>query len=279
MLFYQRAGLQSNLHNLEGLFVMQSLRDYETFETVSEMDEYISKVLAHFELKKTERELLWLLAGHSVKFIGVSFLKLDSMASALGVSKRTVQRALKVLGELGIINRVRTLRPVRGGFGASITQICPVELSTRSESETPEETKEEEPFQKKETFSFKAFKKDLKTLRQPKKKIEVDYTFLEAFGVPAHFIDIVKPFVSPEEAYSIWGKAQVLAKRYAPDVTEIIEPVVRAFKASVTAYKFNRIKKSFGSYLWGAIQGALSVEQRRVNAGRGLLSWNWLEEA
>jgi DNA-binding Lrp family transcriptional regulator len=255
---------------------MQSLREFETFETVSEMDEYISKVLAHFELKKTERELLWLLAGHSVKFIGVSFLKLATMAEALKVSKKTVQRALKALSELGIINRVRTLRPVRGGFGASITQICPVDLSTRSEGETPEVTKEEEPLQKKETFSFKAFKKDLKTLRQPKEKIEVDYSFLEAFGVPADFIDIVKPFVSPEEAYSIWGKAQVLAKRYAPDVLDILEPTIQAFKASVTAYKFKRIRGSFGGYLWGTLQGVFGVEQRRVNAGKMKL-WNWLD--
>ncbi|MGI2718006.1 helix-turn-helix domain-containing protein [Bacillus cytotoxicus] len=255
---------------------MESLREYETFQSVSEMDEYINKVLAHIELKKTERELLWLLGGHSVKFIGVSFLKLDSMAQLLKVSKKTIQRALSKLQALGVIKRVRTIRPVKGGFGASITQICPVELSTRSEGETPEETREETTSQKKETFSFKAFSKDIKYIRQQE---EIDYSYLSEF-VPQEFIQATKPFMSPEEVYSLWGKTHVVAKRYAPDVLDILEPAIRAFKASVLAYKTKRVKKSFGAYFWGALQGVFGVEQRRAVAGSrgGLLSWNWLED-
>ncbi|WP_258870964.1 helix-turn-helix domain-containing protein, partial [Halobacillus trueperi] len=78
---------------------MEKLREFETFESVSEMDNFVSEVLVQVELNKTERELLWLLAGHSVKFIGVSFLKLTSMAEKLGKSKKTIQRALKTLSE------------------------------------------------------------------------------------------------------------------------------------------------------------------------------------
>lgn len=135
---------------------MEKLRDYQTFDTVSEMDSYISEVLAHFELKTIERELLWLLAGHSVKFIGVSFLKLDSMASALGVSKRTIQRALKVLQEFGVIKRIRTIRPKRGGFGSALTIICPVDLSTREEAQEPAPKSPEEPTQQKRNIFFQS---------------------------------------------------------------------------------------------------------------------------
>lgn len=253
---------------------MQSLREFETFETVSELNEYIHNVLTQFDLKNTERELLLLLGRYSVKFVGVSFLKLDSMAELLGVSKRTIQRALKALGELGIIKRVRTIRPKRGGFGSSLTLICPLELSIRSEGETPELESTEGLSQEKETFSFKAFIKDIKNIRQK----EIDYTYLEAYGVPAQFISAVKPFIDPEEAFSLWSKTQVVATRYAPDVLDIVEPAIQAFKASVTAYKCKKIKKSFGAYFWGALQGVFSVEQRRANAGKGLLSWNWLED-
>lgn len=247
---------------------MDKLRQYETFSSVDQMDEHISKVLAHFELSKNERELLWLLSGHSVKFVGVSFLKLDSMAKALEVSKKTIQRALKSLSDLGIIKRIRTIRPVRGGFGASLTLICPVELTTREEATEPTPERPQEQSGSKETFSFKAFSKDIKYIRQQ----EIDYSFLTEF-VPSEFIRVVKPFVSPEEAYSLWGKAQVCAKRYAPAVMDIIEPAVRAFKASVTAYKFNRIQKSFGAYFWGSLSGVFAHEQRKRVSGSNLISW------
>ncbi|TCP28781.1 helix-turn-helix protein [Scopulibacillus darangshiensis] len=239
---------------------MESLREYSQFDTVKEMDEFISKVLAHFDLKKTERELLWIIAGHSCKFIGVSFLKLASMAKAMGVSKKTIQRALKALSELGIIKRIRTLRPVRGGFGASITVICPVDLSTREEANEPAPEGTQEPKKKKEAFPFKAYSKDIKYIRQPE---SIDYTYLEEW-LPQEFIKAVKPFVSPEEAFSLWGKVQVASKRYAPSVINVLEPAIRAFKASVLAYKARRIKKSFGGYFWGSLCGVLGVEQRRA---------------
>ncbi|WP_244956486.1 helix-turn-helix domain-containing protein [Bacillus mojavensis] len=117
---------------------MNCIREEETFDSVFEMDSFISEALSYFELTEIERRLLRLLAGHSVKFIGVSFLnflKVASMADALEVSSKTIQRALKRLKEFGIIKRVRTLRPKRGGFGASSNIIFPVELTYRSTSD------------------------------------------------------------------------------------------------------------------------------------------------
>lgn len=255
---------------MEGLFVMQSLREFESFESISEMDDFVSTALEVLELTELDRKLLRLLAAHSCKFIGVSFLKVQTMADKLGVSYKTVQRALKRLKEIGIIQRVRQLRKVSGGFGASLTIIRPIELSYREEAteEDPEST--QEPSRRKETFFLKAFKKDIKTIRQQE---ELDYTYLQKW-LPQEFIQTVKPFVDPEEAFSLWGKVQVAAKKYAPAVLELTEPAIRAFKASVLAYKVRRIKKSFGAYFWGTLAGLFSVEQRRVSRKN---MWNWLE--
>lgn len=144
---------------MEGLFVMQSLREYESFESISEMDDFVSTALEVLELTELDRKLLRLLAAHSCKFIGISFLKVQTMADKLGVSYKTVQRALKRLKEIGIIQRVRQLRKVSGGFGASLTIIRPIELSYREEApeEAPEST--QEPSRKKETFFLKHLKK------------------------------------------------------------------------------------------------------------------------
>lgn len=92
---------------------------------------------------------------------------------------------------------------------------------------------------------------------------------------PQEFIQTAKPFVTAQEVFSLWGKVQVIAKRHAPAV-EIIKPAIRAFKASVLAYKSRRIEKSFGAYFWGTLTGVFSVEQRRANVGK-LKFWNWLE--
>jgi DNA-binding Lrp family transcriptional regulator len=246
------------------------LREYETFKTVKDMDSFISEALEALELSETERKLLWLLAGHSCKFVGVSWLKVASMAKTLEVSSKTIQRALKHLKELGIIKRVRTIRPVSGGFGASLTIICPIELSYREMAQELDSSMVEEQKQKKETFLFKAFKKDLKDIRQHG---EIDFSYLAQF-VPKEFIESVRPFVSPQEAFSLWGKVHVASQKFAPSVINIIEPAITAFKASVLAYKSKRIKNSFGAYFWGTLQNVFSVEQRKVNASNIV---NWLD--
>jgi DNA-binding Lrp family transcriptional regulator len=248
---------------------VDNLREYETFQNVSEMDSFLSEVLSYLELSEIERKLLRLLAGHSCKFVGVSWLKVDTMANALEVSSKTIQRALKRMKELGIIKRVRTLRPIKGGFGASLTLICPVALSYREEAEKSAPEPAQKVSEQKETFIFKAFKKDLKHIRQH----EIDYTYLEEW-LPFELIQAVKPFVSPEEAFSLWGKVQVASRKYAPSVSEIIKPAIRAFKATVLAYQRRRIKGSFGGYFWGALTGVFSVEQRKLSLGN---FWNWLE--
>ncbi|MGE1103401.1 helix-turn-helix domain-containing protein [Peribacillus simplex] len=255
---------------------MNQLRKYESFKSVSEMDKYVSKVLEVMELTELDRSLLRLLAGHSCKFVGVSFLKVQTMANKLGVSYKSVQRSLKRLKELEVIKRVRTLRVVSGGFGASITILSPFGLTQREQAEKPTPEPAQDTSKQKETFLFKAFLKDLKNLRQPEPTHDnkLDYTYLTEW-VPKEFIQVVKPFVNAEEAFSLWGKVHMSSKKYAPSVQDILEPAIRAFKASVLAYKSRRIKGSFGAYFWGTLSGVFSIEQRR--SVESILCY-WLEE-
>ncbi|MCE7792297.1 transcriptional regulator [Salipaludibacillus sp. CUR1] len=250
---------------------MKKLRELETFSSVSNMDEFVSEALEVLEIKELDRSLLRLLAGYSCKFIGVSFMKVQTMADKLEVSYKTTQRALKRLKDIGVIQRVRQLREVSGGFGSSLTIIRPIELTDGRQASKPVTEGAEEGSPKRETFYLKAYKKDIKYIRHQE---ELDYSYLSEF-IPAQFIDTVKPFVKPEEALSLWSKAQVVARKYAPSVVDIIEPAIRSFKATVMAYKTNRIKNSFGGYFWGALSGVFSTEQRRAVSSQ---RFNWLEE-
>lgn len=80
------------------------------FDTVEEMDEHVSQfVHSHGDkLSDTALILLSVLTGHSCVVPGVSWLTVKSMAEMVGVVERTIQNALKLLEQSGIINRVQT---------------------------------------------------------------------------------------------------------------------------------------------------------------------------
>ncbi|UDK98387.1 helix-turn-helix domain-containing protein [Lysinibacillus sphaericus] len=258
---------------------MQSLRDYEAFETVSELNEYIHNVLTQFDLKKTERELVWLLSGHSVKIKGVCWLKVQTMADMLGKSYKTIQRSLKRLKELGIIERVEQFRPARGGHSSFLTVFRPTALTEREEALEPAPESTQDDSDSIETFSFKSIKSlNNKYVKEP----VLDYSFLRNSHIPEEFIHAVKPFFdSAKEIYQLWGKVIATSRRYAPDVIDIAhitDIAIDAFKQTVFAHKMSKIRKTFKGYFWGTLSGIFSAEQRRRVAPKGILDWNWLED-
>ncbi|MCP1122945.1 helix-turn-helix domain-containing protein [Bacillus sp. 3103sda1] len=252
---------------------MKELRKYESFQSVSEMDKAIDIALKNFSLKDSERAVLIKLTQYSCKFIGVSYLKNDTLAQAVGFSKRTVQRALKRLNELGVITRIEQKRPKTGGYGAFISVInptkCHLVLSPCQEDETPCEDSTEKQSEENETIIPKAH------LQELNKRNELDVSYLDNSHIPTEFINAVKPFIcSAKEVYSLWGKVLLASHKYAPCLTDYTEIAIQAFKQSVFAKKVKRIRKDFKGYFWGTLSNMLSVEQRRYNKAT---LWNWLE--
>ncbi|HFK1472422.1 helix-turn-helix domain-containing protein [Bacillus cereus group sp. BfR-BA-01495] len=252
---------------------MKELRKYESFQSISEMDNAIDVALKNFSLKDSERVVLIKLTQYSCKFIGVSYLKNDTLAQAVGFSKRTVQRALKHLSELGIITRIEQKRAKTGGYGAFITVInptaCHLVLSPCQEDEKPCKDSTEEQTEEHETIIPKA------NLQELNKRNDLDVSYLDNSHIPTEFINAVKPFIgSAKEVYSLWGKVLLAQRKYAPSLTDSTEIAIQAFKQSVFAKKIRRIRKDFKGYLFGVLAKMFSVEQRRYNKGN---LWNWLE--
>lgn len=96
---------------------MINLQDYQTFETVAEMDQEVK----HFnrQLNKPHYETLNLLKQYSLKVIGVSHIKIQTIADRLDKSVSTIKRHIKYLKENGFISVVNTSRTKRGGKGAN----------------------------------------------------------------------------------------------------------------------------------------------------------------
>ncbi|WP_192825562.1 helix-turn-helix domain-containing protein [Bacillus pacificus] len=252
---------------------MKKLRQYESFQSVAEMDNTIDKTLQKYKLKDSERVILVKLSQYSCKFVGVSYMKNQTLADSVCCSKRTVQRALKRLSELGIITRIEQKRTKTGGYGAFICVInpfeCHLKLSSCREAESPCEDSTEEQTEENKTVIPKA------NLQELNKRNDLDVSYLNNSHIPTEFINTVKPFISSaKEVYSLWGKVVLAQRKYAPDLLDYTEIAIQAFKQSVFAKKMRRIRKGFKGYFWGTLSNMLSVEQRRYNKGN---LWNWLE--
>ncbi|MCZ2259140.1 helix-turn-helix domain-containing protein [Sporosarcina sp. G11-34] len=123
---------------------MNYLTDYQPFESKKELNEAVSSHFdrCNFELNETDREVLLMLSRYSVKYPGVAHLKTSTIAEKVKKSNRTVQRTIRKLEALLIIEKKPFLRQVSGGFGANLYIFLPPnvisELSPRKEVAKPD---------------------------------------------------------------------------------------------------------------------------------------------
>ncbi|MDO6631800.1 cytosolic protein [Bacillus thuringiensis] len=103
--------------------------------------------------------LLDILKRHSCKYVGVSFLCKNSIADMMEVSYKTVQRLMKKLVDLGMINQIAMKRKkdMRQTSNAIIIQPSVEEMSHK----TPAEMVEKCPTKKTNTISLKQNIKDI----------------------------------------------------------------------------------------------------------------------
>ena len=240
---------------------MKELRKYQSFNSITEMDNSISEYLSAYKLKESEYTVLWKLACYSCKFIGVSYLKVDSLADLTGYSKRTIQRALKGLSDLGIITRINQFKPVKGGYSASITVINPYEShlvkSPREEAAEPTPEYIEKHPSHTDTITYKT-------------KSSKDNTYVDDLGiddliaadVPTEFASFISYF-DATEVYKLWSRVQLAARKYAPDLVNTVEVAISGLRASILASKSKRVH-DFNGYFYGVLAQKLSTVQRSL---------------
>lgn len=98
------------------------MNDFDSnFETIIAMDRTVERYNRY--LKKNEYRILNVLKQHSLKVIGFSHLKLQTIADLLHISKKTVYRTLKNLDEKGYITKIHTISGKRKNNGALVFRI------------------------------------------------------------------------------------------------------------------------------------------------------------
>ncbi|MBJ8053373.1 helix-turn-helix domain-containing protein [Bacillus cereus] len=241
---------------------MKELRKYQSFNSITKMDNSISEYLSVYKLKESEYTVLWKIASYSCKFVGVSYLKVQTLADLVHYSKRTVQRSLKRLTELGIITRVESFKPVKGGHSAFINVINPFEshtvLSLQEEAIEPTPDCADEVPAHIDTITSKAKISNNKTYVD-----ELGLAHLDAIGVPTQFSIAALPYLDVQAVYKLWSKVQMAAKKHAPDLVDTVEIAVSSVRASVLANKVKRIR-DFTGYFYGVLAQKLSTAQRSL---------------
>ncbi|MED1088360.1 helix-turn-helix domain-containing protein [Bacillus mycoides] len=277
----------------------------QSFATIEKLNESVRAFLYKHKHELTESavSVLKLLARHSCKIVGVSFLKVDTIAKLLTISTRTVRRALKVLSEqYRVIERKETIRTqgkLRGGNGHNVYVIKPgvtpdvlPELSPRVSDETPTEptvaaSKSEGETESSESSTLEELKNKTNVnktsvgellrnnkVNEENKEKEITLDDLdESFTpevVPTEFKNAVLPFFdSANKIYELYKRVEVAYKRckLQKSILSVIPEAIRSFQETIFAEKSNRIKTSFNGYFYRILEVKFMEERRRECRG------------
>jgi len=104
----------------------ETIKNYQSFSTIEEMNQVVRGFLYKYKSSLSDGavKVLHFIWNYSVKVVGVSFAKYDTMAAAVGLSRRTVIRAVKTLEELLFIKKIPTAR-MNGKQGVNLFVIQP----------------------------------------------------------------------------------------------------------------------------------------------------------
>ncbi|WP_339251793.1 hypothetical protein NSQ43_15920 [Sporosarcina sp. FSL W8-0480] len=127
--------------------MLHYLKQHARFNTIEEMDTAAEQhIMRHYdEMTKSDRQVLEIIRRYSVKY-GAAHLKHETIETAIGKSNITVRRAIRKLVQLGIIEKVRFIRPIMSGLGANIYVILPLDdqgkMVDRDDDNKPHDDKE-----------------------------------------------------------------------------------------------------------------------------------------
>ncbi|WP_255263092.1 helix-turn-helix domain-containing protein [Priestia megaterium] len=254
------------------------MKQLQSFENVAAMNEAIRGFLYTYkhELAPSVINVLKTISRYGCKIVGVAFLKVDTIAKLTESSKRTVQRALKMLESYGVIERKATMRE-KGGSGHNVYVIRAVdgcvtpdvtaEMSSREESESVDVASVEQPKVSSETVIAKTSPSKRINKRINVKDVQLDESFTPS-NVPQAFVDATAPFYrSADVIYRLWNRVLVAYKKSElsrpVEEAEVLKDVIQAFKESIFAKKASKIRTTFEGYFYRVVEAKLAVWKRR----------------
>ena len=228
---------------------LTELAEYATFTSRNEMDEEIYEHIARLEadeLPDSVIEVLRFFGRSSLRLLGVSFAKYQTIADSVGISKRTVIRAVKKLEEYGVIDKLPTVKKWRGNSRKKSVNVIRI-LSEARQGDTAIEDVESTPEEHSEQI----------TASEPSKSNHIKEHVLETAetlknSIPTSIYEVMSPFFNVEELYELVGvlyrsKASVDRTIHVEDH----EGFAEAFLSCIRRYKQGKVR-NLRSYLYRA---------------------------
>ncbi|WP_336991582.1 helix-turn-helix domain-containing protein [Bacillus toyonensis] len=254
------------------------MKPYSEFQSKEEFNIYQKQVLKYyrFQLNKTDATIIHFLGKYAVnekqKTVGVACPLMETIATNVGKSIRTVRRSIAKLEELGIIKRVATKeRHKRGGYSANlyIFLISAIDRmddrmkmsACESEDYAAGCSKNEQKYEG-ETILFK-------NIPQIKEKRKITYELDETYcrhDIPKSFIYALVPMTSnPKKINIFWSKVGlaykksglleqgVLLEQILAD-EEVNGNFIWRVKSVVRAHKYGEIRKDIGALFYSTVR-------------------------
>lgn len=264
------------------------------FATVKEFNQSIRRALQLFKSHFTKKEQIGLftLIQYSVKGRGICNARIDVLVVASekngGISRSTFERMQRKGKALGLFAVYPTTREKKGGDSHNVYVFqrfdgaSPAKLTERPASErqaTPSLSPEKKATKAKD---LKATKTTKNQELRPQTREHLDYTFVPS-SVPTLFVKTVKPFFNrAKEICTLWDRASMAYRSLKTKraMTDFLEAIIHAFKATVYRSKQNHVKTSFIPYFYGTVSAMLVKKEnwfRGQDADVGL--WmNWVAD-
>ncbi|WP_459501662.1 helix-turn-helix domain-containing protein [Bacillus sp. C1] len=254
------------------------MKTYSEFQSKEEFNMYQQQIFTRYgaDINKTDFLVIRLLGRYAVnekqKTVGVACPLMETIATKIGKSIRTVRRSVAKLEELGIIERIPTKeRHKRGGYSANLYVFRKgavdrmddrMKMTACRKVESVDGCKKEEVQEERETILFKNLPKEIQ-----KKNItyELDETYCR-HDVPLTFIQAIVPMSrNPQTINVLWSKVElaykksglleqgVLLEQLITD-EDMYSQLIRRTKSVVRAYKLGEIRKDVNALLYSAMR-------------------------
>jgi DNA-binding GntR family transcriptional regulator len=231
---------------------------YSLFKDEKELKRHIWCWINELELEDYLKETLLKLGQLSRKFLGLSFKRQNELAKDLDVCKRTVQRRIDALEELGVIKQIPTCDR-KGQQMQNFIQLQPFpkinEIDAMKKGDKQEENVMSSPVSPQMSFhtniSLSVISSSTNFLNDREneyfKTVTEEKLVLPSY-VPEEFIKLMTPGFRDNHKmiYKLWGKVKMAARmaHFRLDIINHIEHIVNLFhQAKTLGIHLNNLRK------------------------------------